>query len=202
MAITNGNMNNKTDQELMRLVIDRNTKAFKTLYQRYELPIYNFILRYTGKQDLAQDLLQETFTRIWLAAHSFNLDKGNFKGWLFTIALNITRSELSKKQYSFQYLDVSDMSGKDQEMTSSSMEQPDKNYEQVEIREKIQQALTTLPPFLREVVVLKHYQHLKFKEIAQITNTPEGTLKSRFFRAMELLKKQFNLMENNYATSQ
>ena len=194
-------MNKKTDRELMRLVVDRNTKAFKTLYQRYELPIFNFILRYTGIKDLAQDLLQETFTRIWYAAHSFNLDKGNFKGWLFTIALNITRSEMSKKRYSFQYLDVSDMSNKDQEYSYSTSEQPDKNFEHEELKEKIQQALSTLPPFLREVVVLKHYQQLKFKEIAQITNTPEGTLKSRFFRAMELLKQELKLMENSYATS-
>lgn len=202
MAIANGNMNKKSDRELMQLVVDRNTKAFKTLYQRYELPIYNFILRYTAKRELAQDLLQETFIRIWIAAHTFNLDKGNFKGWLFTIALNITRSEMSKKQYSFQYLDVAEMKSNDQEKSHLSTEQPEKNYDQMELKEKIQQALSTLPPYLREVVVLKHYQQLKFKEISLITNTPEGTIKSRFFRAMEILKQKLNLTEKKYATSQ
>lgn len=54
----------KTDKELMQLVVERSTVAFKALYQRYEVAIFNFILRYTGNRGLAQDLLQETFTRI------------------------------------------------------------------------------------------------------------------------------------------
>ena len=99
MDITNSNILNKPDEELMLTVIDGNTKAFNALYVKYEKAIFNFILKYTGNRGLAQDLLQETFTRIWLAAHSFNPVKGSFKTWLFTIALNITRSEMAKKQY-------------------------------------------------------------------------------------------------------
>ena len=92
-------MEKSTDVELMSMVLEKNTRAFKVLYFRYEVRIYNFIFRYTGSKEIAQDLLQETFTRVWFAAHSFNSASGNFKGWLYTIALNIARSEMAKKRY-------------------------------------------------------------------------------------------------------
>jgi len=201
MTIINGNIEKKTDQELMKLVVERNSKALKVLYLRYELAIFNFILRYVGQRELAQDLLQETFTRIWFAAHSFNLEKGYFKGWLFKIALNITRSEMSKKQYGFSYYDVTEINSSEEGLVQSDHEMPDKKIENLDLQDKIQTELSKLQPFLREIVILKHYQQLKFKEIAQITNTPEGTLKSRFHRAIALLKQHLTEVENSYATS-
>ncbi|HDL18774.1 MAG TPA: sigma-70 family RNA polymerase sigma factor, partial [Bacteroidetes bacterium] len=184
----NSKMLHRSDKDLMLMVIERNHQAFKVLYQRYEISIYNFILRYIGNRELSQDLLQETFTRIWCAAHSFNAAKGNFKGWLFTIALNIIRSEMSKKRYGYTYLDINEISGSERKLVQPTHEQPDKKVEHLELEDKIQQALLKLQPFLREVIILNHFQQLKFREIAQITNTPVGTLKSRFHRAVGLLK--------------
>ena len=200
MDTTHSNVINNSDDELMLTVIDGNTKAFNALYGRYERAIFNFILRYTGNRGLAQDLLQETFTRIWFAAHSFDPEKGTFKTWLFKIALNITRSEMAKKQYSFSYLDVTEMNTSEKDLPVR-YEPPDREMEDRELQKKIQTALSKLQPFLREIVLLRHYQQLKFSEIARITNTPEGTLKSRFHRAIHILKKHLNEMDMNYAAS-
>ncbi len=200
MDITNSNILNKPDDELMLTVIDGNTTAFNALYGRYEKAIFNFILRYTGNRGLAQDLLQETFTRIWLAAHSFNPEKGSFKTWLFTIALNITRSEMAKKQYSFSYLDVTEMNTSEKDI-QAGQEAPDRKLENQELQQKIQTALSKLQPFSREIILLRHYQQLKFSEISRITNIPEGTLKSRFHRAIQILKEHLNEMDMNYAAS-
>ncbi len=104
-------MEKSTDKELMNLVLKKNSHAFKILYQRYELAIFNFIFKYTSSREIAQDLLQETFTRVWFAAHLFDYEGGNFRGWLYTIALNTTRNEMSKKRYTYQYLDVSEIKG-------------------------------------------------------------------------------------------
>jgi RNA polymerase sigma-70 factor (ECF subfamily) len=150
---------------------------------------------------LSQDLLQETFTRIWLAAHSFNPEKGTFKTWLFTIALNIARSEMVKKQYSFSHLNVTEISGSEKNLQASH-ESPDRKMENLELQQKIQTALSKLQPFFREIILLRHYQQLKFSEISRITNTPEGTLKSRFHRAIHILKKHLNEMDLNHATSE
>lgn len=184
----------------MLKVIDGNTVAFNALYCRYEKSIFNFILRYTGNRGLAQDLLQEAFTRMWLAAHSFNPDKGAFKTWLFSIALNITRSEMTKKQYSFSYINVTEMNSSEKDLLSGHKD-PDREIENRELQTEIQTALSNLQPFFREIILLRHYQQLKFSEISRITNTPVGTLKSRFHRAIQILKKHLNEMDMNYATS-
>jgi RNA polymerase sigma-70 factor (ECF subfamily) len=181
-------MEKSTDQELMSMVLKKNTRAFRMLYSRYETRIYNFILRYTGNKEIAQDLLQEAFTRMWFAAHSFNHENGNFKGWLYAIALNITRSEMSKKRYAHHYLEVSEILLQD-EPANPRAEEPDAEMEQADLKNTVAQALDKLSPLLREIVILKHYQQLKFSEIAEMTQTPEGTLKARFHRAIAQLKE-------------
>src|SRR6266851_435790 len=125
-------MEDKPDHALVAEVARGDAAALRALYLRYERPTFNLILRLAGNREMAQDMMQETFTRVWTRARTFRGDQGSFKGWLFTIALNVTRSELARH--------------------------------------------------LREVVVLKVYHHLKFREIAEITKTPEGTLKARFHR--------------------
>jgi len=187
-------MEKSTDAELVEMVLRKNTRAYKILYARYEMRIYNFILRYTGNREIAQDLLQETFTRVWFAAHSFNQARGNFKGWLYTIALNITRSELAKKRYAYHYLEVSEISAHD-EPANPRVEEPDAELEHADLQDTVAKALGKLSPLLRESVVLKHYQQLKFSEIAEMTKIPEGTLKARFHRALAQLKELLEPLE-------
>ena len=156
-------MEKNTDKELMNLVLKKNSRAFKILYQRYEMAIFNFIFRYTSSREIAQDLLQETFTRVWFAAHLFDYEGGNFRGWLYTIALNTTRNEMSKKRYSYQYFDVSEVKG-EQEPTHPETERPDSKMENLDLKENIEQALQKLKPHFREIIVLRHFQQLKFKK--------------------------------------
>ena len=181
-------MEDYPDKKLMKLVVEKNTKAFKILYHRYEIQIFNFILRYTGCRELAQDLLQETFTRVWFAAHTFDLKKGNFRGWIYKIALNNIRNEMSKKQYRYQYCDIVEASEDSFAELYSEQELPDVKLENLELRKTILGLLGKLNPLLREIIILKHYQQLKFREIAEVTNTPEGTLKARFHRAIAQLR--------------
>jgi RNA polymerase sigma-70 factor (ECF subfamily) len=182
-------MNDYSDKELMKLVVARDTQAFKILYNRFNVQIFNFVLRLTGRRELAQDLLQETFTRVWFAAHTFDLKKGNFKGWIYKIALNTTRNEMSKKQYEYHYEDWSQICGTSQEPYLAATDQPDSKLFQSELKAIIAEALGKLNPLFREIIFLKHYQQLKFKEIAEMTNTPEGTLKARFHHGIARLKE-------------
>jgi RNA polymerase sigma-70 factor, ECF subfamily len=189
MDDTERDMTKFSDEELMVLVTERNTRALKILYERYGKSVYNFILRYTNNREISEDLLQETFTRTWFASHTFNPAKGTFKAWLFTIGINITRNEMTKKRYGYQYIDIDEVSG-DDEMPGKHEKEPSENIlEHEELKDTISKAIERLNPFMKEVVILKHYQRLKFSEIAEITNTPEGTLKARFHNAMDQLKK-------------
>lgn len=188
MSNIDKNIMNFTDEELMMMVSERNTKALKVLYDRYNKSVFNFILRYTNNRVLSEDILQETFTRVWFASHSFNGEKGTFKAWLFTIGINITRSEMVKKRYDYHYIDLDEINEQNIMHENYEDETVGCIIKQTELKEIIGSALGKLNPFLREIVILRHYQKLKFSEIAAITNTPEGTLKARFHNAIGQLK--------------
>ena len=89
-----------SDEVLMRRVCRRDVDAFRALYGRYEVRVFNLVLRFAGERALAEDLLQETFWRIWQAAHTFDPARGGFRSWLYRVALNATRSEMALKRYS------------------------------------------------------------------------------------------------------
>ncbi len=181
-------MKNLDDNRLMAMVIRKDPRAFRIIYERYEVRIFNFIYRSTGSRELAQELLQETFVKVWKSAEMFSQQKGRFKGWLYTVALNLTRSEMSKKEYSCRYSEIDDNYSGDEDMR---VIEPHSELEKEEMKLKVMRALKELPPFQREVVVMKLFEHLKFREIAEITETPVGTLKARFHRAVETLKSHF-----------
>ena len=181
-------MVNRTDEDLIFLVRQKNAAALKELYRRYEVRIYNFILKYCGRKELAQELLQQTFERIWFAAHLFLPNRGSLKGWMFAIALNLTRNEMSKKRYHYQYQDLAAAAESDPLLFTSYQTGPENAVMQQQTKATISQALGKLEPPLREIILLKHFQQLKFREIAEITRIPESTLKARFQKAISELR--------------
>ena len=148
-------MTKYSDEELMVFVCERNIKAIKILYDRYNKGVFNFILRYTNNREISEDVLQETFTRVWFAAHTFNPSKGAFKSWLFTIGINITRNEMSKKRYDFQYVDYDEIKSEEKQSNDQTFERNDSLLEQTEIKDQISKAIEKLNPFLKEVLILK-----------------------------------------------
>lgn len=185
----NSNLSSNSDEELMNLLQKGNTDALKLLYNRYSNGIFNFTLRYTNNREISEDILQEVFTRIWRSSHTFDPDKGTFKTWLFTIGINLTRKEMSKKRYDYDHLDFDEIRSFDTQPERSD----DNLVEKTELKDTIEKALAGLNPFLKEVVILKYFQNLKFTEIEEMTKIPVGTLKARFHNALGQLRK---LLEN------
>jgi RNA polymerase sigma-70 factor (ECF subfamily) len=177
-------MDPESDEALAAEMARGDTAALQALYDRYEGPAYRFLFRLTGEREAAKDLMQETFTRVWTMARMFDPQRGRFKSWLFTIALNLTRNERSKKRYSVRHVGPEAVEG-----MAAGGEAADVALVRAETRRRVSEAMEKLPPMLREVVVMKVHQQLKFTEIAEITRTPEGTLKARFHRAVEELRR-------------
>ncbi len=180
-------MTQKTDDELLELIKKKNTEAFRTLFSTYEKAVYNYILKYSGNKQLAQELLQETFTRVWFSAHLYR-SSGKAKSWLYTIARNTTRSEMAKKRYAYRYEEISELQSNEDELSVSTSEGPDIHMEQQDLRGKIAKAMKKLKPEWREIITLKNFQQLKFREIAEITKIAEGTLKARYLKAVSELR--------------
>jgi RNA polymerase sigma-70 factor (ECF subfamily) len=177
-----------SDAALMKRVRNRDVDAFQILYSRYESRIFNFLLRYVGNRPLAEDLLQETFWRVWQAAASFQADRGEFRSWLYRVALNTLRSEMVHKRYELDRLAPGRAWREETQVIFGN--DPGDRLELEESAALVQKALSGLPPAMREVIVLKCLEGMKFSEIASVTGTPEGTLKSRFHRAIAELRRR------------
>ncbi len=184
-------MDPPSDRTLAARASRGDADAFAELYRRYERPIFNFILRSTGQRALAEELLQETFTRVWRVGGSFDAVNGSFRPWLYRIALNTVRSELRKKRYSAEHvpLEVSEAEAS----ARRSTDDPAARLALSTQAPRVALALEALAPYLKEVVILRCYQQLTFAEIALITGAPEGTLKARFHRAVQALRAELGV---------
>src|SRR6185295_10462338 len=181
----------ETDEALMAAVAGGDAAALSALYDRYERPTFNLILRLAGRRDVAEELMQEAFTRLWTTARLFRGERGSFKPWLFTIALNLTRSELSRKRYRVRHLEPEAA-----EELPALTAGPELLAVRAQEAQRVVAALARLSPLLREIVVLRIYQQLKFAEIARMTGAPEGTLKARFHRAVAELRVLLGVKES------
>jgi len=181
-----------SDAALMERVRDRDVDAFQVLYSRYESRIFNFLLRYVGNRPLAEDLLQETFWRVWQASATFQADRGEFRSWLYRVALNLVRTEMAHKRYGLDRLVSEGQSKKSAggHQATGLEHDPAGRLELEESTTLVERALSGLSPAMREVIVLKCLEGMKFSEIASVTGTPEGTLKSRFHRAIAELRRR------------
>ncbi len=182
------------DEDLMLRYRNGDEDAFEMLYRRYEKPVFSFIYRILMSAADAEDLCQETFLRLVKEKKKYQVS-GNFKTWIFRIALNLCRDRLRRKKFrSHRSIDAPSLSqnGNTNEFENSlSDPAPDQIdcMEKNEMKVLIQQAFKKLPEKQRTVVILKEYQALKFSEIAKIMKTPVGTIKSLNHRGRQKLKK-------------
>lgn len=183
-----------SDEELMLSYRDGDEDAFEILYCRYEKPLLDFIYRMVINATDAKDLCQETFLRVARGKQRYRVT-GQFRTWLFRIALNLCRDRLRRmKHRSHLSLNapVSYHKKEDielQELIPDTSPDPMKYVETHELKALVQQAIASLPEDQRTVIILKEYLCLKFSEIAKIMNYPVGTVKSQNHRGHEKLKK-------------
>ncbi|MFZ1323285.1 MAG: sigma-70 family RNA polymerase sigma factor [Ignavibacteria bacterium] len=178
-----------TDEELILLFQNEDVKAFNELVNRYKDRLVNFIFRYTGSREDSEDLAQDTFLRLYKSKHLY-VEIAKFSTWFYTIALNLTRTYMSKKgkmkkkSISNYYEDEE----KDYDLTSTYIH-PDDSANAATEGEIIQRAINSLNEKFREVIVLRDIQDLDYEEIAKVTTLPLGTVKSRINRGRECLKE-------------
>jgi RNA polymerase sigma-70 factor, ECF subfamily len=178
-------MDPRLDSDLAAGVARGDPLALDALYERHQRPTFNYLWRLTGDRELAQDLTQETFTRVWRKAGTFDVAGNRFRGWLFTIAHNLTRSELARRRYRVRHLGPPALEG-----LASSAPCPYALLARGEERRRLAAAVARLHPPLREVVHLRVYRQLTFGEITALTGVSEMTLKVRFHRAVLRLRER------------
>lgn len=163
------------------------------LVQLWYKRIYNYCFKFFLDHDLAMEVSQKTFIAMCRNIHTLQ-HTGKFKSWLYTIAVNCCREE-ARNQKSKRALAL-DRVAHDQEENSPSWEKssgrhenPERQYQQQELADLLHQCLLELSAEQREVVIMKEYEGLKFREIAEVLNISENTVKSRMYYGLNGLKR-------------
>jgi RNA polymerase sigma-70 factor (ECF subfamily) len=171
-------------------------RAFATLVQRHRGPVYNFILRYVGHRQRAEDVLQETWLKVVRNSSEWQ-PKARFTTWVYTIARNLcvdsARKESFRKTDSLDApasADEGDGRSKGELVADEQGAAPDRAAFNVRLRPLLEKALEGLPAEQKEVFLLREYQGIGFKEIAEVTGVNENTVKSRMRYALETLRKR------------
>ncbi len=178
-----------SDEQLMwRVKLEDDAQAFARLMERWQTPIERLCLRMTGDAHRAEDLVQMTFGRIFSHRAQWQ-PTAKFSTFVWQVALNLCRDELRRirrrPECSLDALDEGGDGGLD--ALPNDEESPAARAETSERAELVRQALLKLAPPYREVVVLRHYEQLKFREIGDVLGIPEGTVKSRMAEALNQL---------------
>jgi RNA polymerase sigma factor (sigma-70 family) len=163
------------------------------LVQLWYKRIYNYAYKFFLDHDLAMEVSQKTFISMCRNLPSLQ-DNGRFKSWLYTIAVNYCREEArkikGKRSVSFDKVWNPEAEESPQwESSRQRNENPERQLQQLELADILHEALTELSDEQREVVIMKEYEGLKFREIAEALNLSENTVKSRMYYGLDGLKK-------------
>jgi RNA polymerase sigma-70 factor (ECF subfamily) len=184
------------DNDLVREFIAGNDAAFTTLVTKYKDALTNYLNVMVGNLDVAADLAQETFLRVYRNIHSYS-NIYQFSTWLYRIATNLAIDEMRyrKRRGQVFYNNVWDSSrgsdGDRPEMQISDRRLgPRDEILRKESSQVIGDAIRSLPEKYRTAFVMKEIQELPYETISQILNCSTGTIKSRLHRARELLQRK------------
>ncbi len=171
------------EQELMRQVQHGDEMAFSEIVRRYKDKIVNFLWQLTRNYQVAVELSQETFMRVYFKANKYK-PVAPLSSWIYTIASNLAKTEM-KRSHRVMMVSLDDENYRYFERTAAK-----RNPEDSGLNQRIRQALDSLHPRYRIPVILKDLEGFSQEEIAQILKKPLGTIKARISRGRNYLKKE------------
>jgi RNA polymerase sigma-70 factor, ECF subfamily len=161
-------------------------RAFDELVERYQNRLLNFVYRTTGDRERAEDLVQETFIRVYRHLHRFDQSK-KFSTWVYTIASNLAKNELRNRSRNplilFQMFRKSDDAEQRPLEWEDNTYRPDDLFRKRHLKSMVDSAVDQLPEHHRTVFMLREMEGKTYEEIADITGANLGTVKSRLNRA-------------------
>lgn len=176
------------DERLVLLAKDGSRDAFNSLVARYQGSVYSLCVRILGQPAAAEDATQEAFISAYRSIQSFQ--GGNFRNWLLRIAANESKDELRRRRRKDQAASLAALS----ERREAPVEVPDAAesaldaLERREFGAELETLLGQLPFEQRQAVILVDIYDFQYDEVAQLTRTSVGTVKSRIHRGRERLR--------------
>ena len=175
--------NPMSDEELMSQVRSGVGEMLGLLFERYQVPLFNFYLKLTGDRAASEDLVQEVFFRILKYRQSYRVDTP-FRAWMYQIARNARLDLLRRRRPETSW---------EPEMSPAVV--PHDTAQQSQETALLHRALMRMPEEKREVLVLSRFQDLKYEEIAKLLECEVGTVKTRVHRALQELRDIFHELQ-------
>ncbi|MFP5229902.1 MAG: RNA polymerase sigma factor [Acidobacteriota bacterium] len=157
------------------------------LILQYQHRLLRYLLYLTGNREMAEDLFQETWMRVLVRGSQFN-GNSRFDTWLFTIARNLV-IDLRRRRSMASLEEMCENGDEDRPFEVASQEKsPFEHLATMESGQLVAEALLTLDPLHREVLVLRFHEEMSLEEIARMTRAPLSTVKSRLYRGLAALR--------------
>jgi RNA polymerase sigma factor (sigma-70 family) len=166
----------------MKLVQAGDPTQLATLFERYHVALYRYLMQLTRDPTLSEDLVQEVFFRVLKYAHSYDPSL-SFAGWLYGMARNAC--------FDARHKGMAEQTGSDMGEIRSPEPMPEELMCRKQDAMHLEEALAKLPEEKREILVLSRFHNLRYEEIARILHCEIGTVKVRVYRALKELRERF-----------
>jgi len=196
-----------SDAQLLDQYRQGEEDAFREIVDRYKNSLYAFLRRFVNRQDIVEDVFQETFLQLYTSRDSFDTDRP-LRPWLFTIAANKAKDALRKIQRQSALsmgalADAGDVSFDGIVNILTSYEtRPDEEVSKEETARRVRQIVSEMPENQRVILLLAYFEQFSYKHMAQILSIPIGTVKSRLHSAVAHFMKMWKTANRSIEKNQ
>jgi RNA polymerase sigma-70 factor, ECF subfamily len=178
-------------ERIARGLRQRDVALLQTLVQEYQYRLVRYFIFLLGTRDQVDDLVQETWLRVLERGRSYD-GESRFEPWLFAIARNLAIDHTRKR--TFSSLDSNDDDERDHASFSpvSNADSPFEQAARTEDARRLAESLQSLPPMIREALVLRFQEELSLQEISHVVGASVSTVSSRIYRGLAALRQQIN----------
>ncbi len=178
------------DKILIKKILSGEESSFEEIMRKYNKRIFNFVLRMVRNEEVAIELTQDFFIKIFTKLYKYNFEY-KFSTWAYRICYNLVIDYIRKNQTYVNSLDDDSTYKKNSYMRESSTKEDGADVlEREEVKSYLWKTVNLLPVKYKELILLRYIQELKYDEISEVTNLPIGTVKNRIFKAKDLLRKE------------
>jgi len=172
-----------SDEQLIRLIASRDGTALEYLYERYSASVMGLAMKMLANRAEADEVVQETFWRVWSKTDSYRADRGTLLSWIFGIAHNLCIDLIRQQKVNPMNLEEAPIVN----IADHGMNEAASIRDAVE-REQLQSAMDDLPSDQREVIEMAFFKGLTRQEIAKVTGVPLGTVHTRARLGLQKLR--------------
>jgi RNA polymerase sigma-70 factor (ECF subfamily) len=181
------------ERSLLKRLLNRDERAFRELVEAHRDRVFNITYRMLGDRAEAEDVAQEVFITVFKSIETFR-QESKFSTWLYRVTVNHCKNRIKylARRHDRKREELNETSEQVNGVAQPSLRaaQPDRALEGIQMEVLLQQAIASLEEEHKEVVILRDIEDLSIEEICEITNLPDGTVKSRLHRARLALRKK------------